>query len=238
MDAFSRRSFVATAAASIATLTSIGHLTSTAQAQSVELKADWNVSEFNEIVHHRARIKQLYDVVAPKFEVLTHIRNSLNSLHFGFGIPLEQIQIVAVSRGPAILINFDDYAWKTYHFGKLFGINDPKTGKPAERNVFYVSSKTQQKVDYTANDVNDADSIYTDTSIYALQQRGVRFLCCHNTTESSTDYLAEENHLHKTSKEVYTDLVAHMLPNTLMVPAAVGAISLMQSEGHYGYIYG
>lgn len=238
MESITRRSFVTTAAVGMATLGAIGSVTSPAQAQLVELASDWKLSEFNKLAHHRARVKQLYDVVSPKFEVLTHIRNSLNSLHYGFGIPQDQIQIVSVSRGPAILMNFDDYVWKTYNFGKIFKIDDAKTGKPAERNVFYTSSKVGANFKYSSNDVGNPDSIYNDTSIYALQQRGVRFLCCHNTTESSADYLAEENHMQKSGRQVYQDLVAHTLPNVLIVPSGVGAIGLLQSEGHFSYISG
>jgi intracellular sulfur oxidation DsrE/DsrF family protein len=238
MESISRRSFVTTAAVGMATLGATGTVTPPAQARLVELALDWNLSEFNKLAHHRARVKQLYDVVSPKFEVLTHIRNSLNSLHFGFGIPQDQIQIVAVSRGPGILMNFDDYVWKTYNFGTIFKIDDPKTGKPAERNVFYTSSKVGANFKYSSNDIENPASIYNDTSIYALQQRGVRFLCCHNTIESNADYLAQENHMQQIGKQVYQDLVAHTLPNVLIVPAAVAAVGLLQSEGRYGYIYG
>lgn len=236
----SRRSFVTTAAvgmaAGVSALAASGPLAPSAEAQRVEMASNWDISEFNQLVHHHARVKQVFDFVPLKAGVLNHIKNSLNGLQYGFGIPQDQIQIVAVSRGLSTLMNFDDHVWKTYSIGALFSIKDPKTGKPAERNVFY-PSHAGPGLQYASDDIESRHSIYNDGSIQALQRRGVRFLCCHNATEGMAGYLAERSPTKQTGTQVYQDMASHTLPGVLIVAAAVAAIALLQSEGHYSYLY-
>ncbi len=230
----SRRSFVTTAAAGIAALGAIGPIAPSAHAQEIETPSEWPVSDFNKLLHHPAEVKQMFDLTGANGGGFEHVQNSYNSLHFGFGIPANQIQIVTVTRAMATVLIFDDYAWKKYKLGVMSKINDPKTGKPAERNIFY-SSKTNLK--YTSNDPNDADSIYQDSSIQALQHRGLRILGCHLATWFIAKYAAKKNHLTQPTQEIYNDLAAHTLPGVLIVAAAVGAIGLLQSKGHYSYLF-
>jgi hypothetical protein len=70
---------------------------------------------------------------------LNNIKNSLNGLHFGFGIPNEQIKIVAALHGPANLLNFDDFIWNKYQIGAWLKVTDPSMGQSAVKNVFYPS---------------------------------------------------------------------------------------------------
>jgi len=94
MKSISRRSFVTTAAAGMAALGSLGPALPAAQGQAVEMASDWDISSFNQLAQSPARVKQLFDVVPLKQQALEHMQNSLNGLHFGFGIPASQIQIV------------------------------------------------------------------------------------------------------------------------------------------------
>ena len=82
MNRMSRRSFGSTAATSVAALAAMGTVNS-AEGQLVYTKSDWKVSEFNE------------------GRFLNNIKNSLNGLHFGFGIPNEQLKIVVAPHGAA-----------------------------------------------------------------------------------------------------------------------------------------
>lgn len=223
-----RRAFIANVAAGVVGISAIGLSSLPLIADPIELAAEWDQSAFRKLLRGGSRVRQLYDVVSPKYEVLTHIRNSLNGLQFGFNISPKHIQIVAVFRGPAIVMDFDDYIWSKYNFGKLFGIKDPDTGKPATRNVFNANK---------SDAVESPSSTYNAISMSSLYQRGARFLCCHNTTETAVDYLLSRNRLKESRKSVYQDLISHTLPGVLIVPTAVAAIAVLQSEGHYGYIY-
>ena len=135
----SRRSFVTTAAAGVAAIGAFSNMTPSARAQMVETKSHWDIAAFNRLVNHPARAKQLFDATAGNGSVFDHVHNSFNGLQFGFGIPKDQMQLVAIMRGMATILLFDDYIWKKYQIGAKLHIKDPKTGKPAERNIFYPS---------------------------------------------------------------------------------------------------
>ena len=99
MNRMSRRSFVSTAATSAAALAAMGTVNS-AEGQLVYTKSDWKVSEFSQLAKNPARVKQVYDVTQiAEGSFLNNLKNSLNGLHFGFGMPNEQIKIVAALHG-------------------------------------------------------------------------------------------------------------------------------------------
>ena len=56
-----RRSFVSTAATSVAAFATLGIARKT-QAQLVYTKSDWKLSEFNQLAKNPAEVKQVYDV--------------------------------------------------------------------------------------------------------------------------------------------------------------------------------
>lgn len=236
MKSISRRSFVASAVAGAASLSAIGTQSPGADAQLVYTTKDWSTTEFDQLAKLPARVKQVYDVSAiggGKF--LNNIKNSLNGLHFGFGIPDNQIKVVAALHGAANMLNFDDYIWEKYGIGAWLDVDDPGTGKPATRNPFY-PSKGGADLHYASQDPDSEDSIYQDTSIAALQHRGVKFLSCHTASEEQVRKLIPHNHLSEKPEQIVTDMLAHALPGVLVVASMVAAIALLQSEGHYSYI--
>ncbi len=211
-------------------------LSPAAQAQLVYTAKDWKVEEFNELAKNPARVKQVYDVISiggGKF--LNNIKNSLNGLHFGFGVPAEQIKIVAALHGPANFLNFDDFIWSKYQIGEFFKVEDPLTGKPAVRNPYYLS-KTGARLEHASSDPNNADSIYQDTSMQALQHRGVTFLSCHTASEEQARLLIKHNNLTAQPEEIVKEMLAHALPGVLVVASMVAAIALLQTDGGYSYI--
>jgi hypothetical protein len=207
-----------------------------AQAQLVWKTSDWKLADFQELVNDPARIKQLFDVVqigGGKF--LANIKNSLNSLRFGFGIPEQQIRIVAGLHGPANLLNYDNYVWDKYRIGEWLNVTDLATGKPAVRNPFY-RSKSGLKTESASKDPGDPHSIYQDTSMQTLQARGVQFLSCHTALEEQVRVLIRRNKLPQAPEDIVKDILAHAEPGVLVVASMVAAIALAQAEGHYTYI--
>lgn len=230
----SRRSFVTTAAAGVAAMSAIGGLTPSADAQLVATTSTWKVSNFTDLAKKPARVKQVYDIIPiGGGGFLNNIKNSLNGLHYGFGIPNDQIQIVAALHGPSNMLNMDDYVWKKYRIGEWFKVNDPKTGRPAERNIFFPS---KHNLKYPSNSPDSLDSLYQDTSIQALQHRGVKFLCCHTAAEEQSRKLIKLRGLSQKPKEIVDDWLSHIHPGVMVVAAQVAAIALLQTEGHYSYI--
>lgn len=232
MSKMSRRSFVAQAATGAAALAALG---SSAGAQLVYHRSDWKVKEFEQLLASPAKVKQAFDVVpisGGKF--LGGIRNSLNGLEFGFGIPRGQVQIVAALHGPANLLNYDDYVWEKYRLGEWQSVTDPATGKPAVRNLFY-PSKAGKELHYASQDPNDENSPYQDTSIQGLQARGVKFLSCHTALEEQARALVKQWKLSQQPEEVVKDMMAHALPGVLIVASMVASLALLQNQGHYAY---
>ena len=207
-----------------------------AEAQLVYTKSDWKVSEFNELAKNAARVKQVFDITGiAEGSFLNNIKNSLNGLHFGFGIPNEQIKIVAALHGPANMLNYDGFIWNKYKIGAWLKINDPATNQPALKNPYY-PSKAGSALQYSTEDPDSGDSIYQDTSIQALQRRGVQLLACHTATEEQVRALVAHNGLAQQPEEVVKEMLAHTLPEVLVVASMVAAIAMLQTNGHYSYI--
>jgi intracellular sulfur oxidation DsrE/DsrF family protein len=235
MNRMSRRSFVSTAATGVAALAAMGTGNS-AEGQLVYTKSEWKISEFNQLAKNPAKVKQVYDVTQiAEGGFLNNIKNSLNGLHFGFAIPVEQIKIVAALHGPANMLNYDDFIWNKYRIGTWLKVTDPSTGQPAVKNVFY-PSKAGTPIRYSSENPDSPESLYQDTSIQALQHRGVKLLACHTATEEQARALIAHNHLTQPPEEIVNEMLAHTLPEVLVVAAMVAAIALLQTDGHYSYI--
>jgi hypothetical protein len=135
-----RRSFVTTATTSLAALATLATAGGKAEAQLVYTKSDWQLTEFNQLAKNPARVKQVFDIIPiAEGRFLNNIKNSLNGLHFGFGIPDEQIKVVAALHGPANLLNYDDVIWSKYQIGAWLKVTDSSTGQPAVKNPYYAS---------------------------------------------------------------------------------------------------
>ena len=229
----SRRSFVGSMGAGLATLGTLGSNVPAAEAQLLYMQADWHMAEFDKLLKSKARVKQVFDVESINGgQFLSPIKNSLNGLHFGFGIPADQIKIVAALRGQANMMNFDDSMWEKYKLGEYLKIDDPKTSQPATRNIFF------PRKGYTSTDVNDRQSTYQDTGLEALLARGLQLLSCHNATEMGANGIIRKLALTTPVEDVVHDLQTHMLPGTISVPAMVAAVAMLQVDGHFAYTTG
>lgn len=199
-------------------------------------QSEWNVAPFTALLRARRTVKQLFDMTSTEGEMLTdHVHNALTGLERGFGIPKEKILVVAALRAHATLLNFDDEAWKKYQFGVGYGINDPKTGKPAQRNIYYTSTMSLDG-HYASDDPNNPQAIESDSSIQAIQRRGVQLLCCHMATEGAAHYAVKRLKLQATPESVAQDLLAHLLPGVIVVPSMVSAIPLLEKKGDFAYL--
>jgi hypothetical protein len=228
MDELSRRAVLGGAVAAAAAVI----WNEPVRAQFVWQKNDWHAEEFNKLVHSSRRIKAVIHANAIEDgRFIRNARNCLNGLHFGHGLPVDQVQIILALNGRANMANYDDEAWRKYHIGEFAEVKDPQTGQPSLRNIFYPS-----KAHYASEDPSNEESVYQDASVQALQGRGVRFLSCHTATEEAARALIKQNHLSAGPEEVAKDLVAHALPGVIVVPALAAAMAFLQSEGQYGYM--
>jgi hypothetical protein len=227
-----RRSFVGTVGTGLAALTTMTAPLASAETGLVYQRTDWKFADFDKLLKFKGKGKQMYDVhPINDGGFLSIVKNSINGLHFGYGVPADQIKIVAAMHGPANMLNFDDSMWAKYKIGEAFKVKDPVTDKPAIRNIYY-----PKKNPSGSTDPNERTSIYQDYGIEALQARGLQLLSCHNATENQANTLIKQNSLTESVEEIVKDLQAHTLPGVIIVPTMVSAISMLQTEGHYSYI--
>lgn len=231
-----RRSFLSRGAAGLALLGLMGRTTREGEAQLVWKASEWNLPEFQKLVQDPARIKQVYDI-SPISDgaFLNSMKNSLNALQFGFGIPKEQIKVVGALHGPANMLNYDDYVWNKYQIGEWLKVTDSVTGGPAIRNIFYPSKHAQAQLSASL-DPDDDNSLLQDRSLQALQWRGIRFLSCHTALEEQARVLVSRNKLSQSPEAVVEDMLAHTQPGILVVAGMAGALALLQAQGQYTYI--
>jgi hypothetical protein len=233
-EAVSRRRIVTGAVTGVGALCAAA-TSSTAEAQLVYRRGDWRAEEFQAILRKAARVRQVFEVVnINDGRFLNNIKNSMNALTFGFGEDPQQIQIVAALHGPANMVNYDDSMWAKYRIGEWLAVNDPETGRPAVRNIFYLSKVTSGTG--SKEDPSDQKSSFQDTSVQGLQRRGVKFLSCHTANEEQARAIVSRLKLTDEPETIVKDLQAHALPGVLIVPGMVAAIALLQIDGHYSYV--
>src|SRR5260370_38861637 len=196
----SRRRFLSAGSAAITAVGANLLLTPVAahaetEPQIVWSTSQWKIADFRTLVEDKAPVKQLFDARAiNQGSFLDEMKNSLNALHYGFGVPVDHIKLVGALHGPANLLNFDDYVWNKYQIGAWLQVNDPDTGEPAIKNPFYRSS-TSTSPDYNSTDPDNMNSRFQDASIDALHKRGVQFCCFHTALEEQANALVKYNAL-------------------------------------------
>ena len=232
MQHLTRRAFVSGAAA----LGMAAAGTGAAEGQLVWKTGDWNPATFEALVKDPARVKQVYDIVhINNGAFLNNVKNSLNGLEFGFGVPRQQVKIAVAMHGPANMLNYDDYVWKKYQVGEWLKVTDPETGKPAVRNIFV--GKDQGAAANAAGQNPDSEgSMYQARDIATLRHRGVQFLSCHTATEEQVRALIRLRKMTEKPEEIVKDMLAHTIEGTIVVASMVAAIALLQTDGRFSYI--
>jgi hypothetical protein len=203
-----------------------------ANAQIVWTPEEWKVSTFNQLLSENGVVKQLFDITSPATS-LDKVKNSLNGLQIGFGIPSTEIRMVAGLHGPANLLNFDDYIWNKYKIGAWLNIQDPETGRPALRNPFYASPFRAAPL---GGNPDDLQSPWHDISMEGLQRRGVHFLGCHTALEFQVLELVKQESFSAAPETIVHEMLEHLQPGSLMVVAMVAAMAMLQGKGQYSYL--
>lgn len=234
MSSISRRSFMGGAAAGFAALATPAIAAS--QTPLLFKEGDWKMASFQHLLTQSYEAKQLFDTTnVDGGGVFDHMVNSLNGLQFGFGIPAEKIKIVGAFRAQASVLNFNDSLWEKYRIGELVKIKDHNTGKWATRNIF-VTSPAGNPPKYVSNDPENENSSFGDSSIQALQARGVQLLACHIALYYVANRMSKRLKLKQSAEEIREDISANLLPGVIIVPSMVSAIVMLQSKGHFTYL--
>ncbi|HKE91199.1 MAG TPA: twin-arginine translocation signal domain-containing protein [Gemmatimonadales bacterium] len=177
----------------------------------------WDSSWLDQLT---AKHKQVFDVSAyADGGGLFYAKNYFNAHRDAFGTTYPEVQAVLGIHGDAYPIVFSDAIWAKYDLGRRVKAKDPRTGKPALRNVLWQPREGEEMYEYSVN---------------ALQPRGAKFILCNNVLRFVTRTLAGETGA--TYEATRAGLLAGLLPNVTVVPAMVVAIGLAQERG-CAYIY-
>jgi intracellular sulfur oxidation DsrE/DsrF family protein len=179
-----------------------------------------------------AQIRQLWELIAFNPGALNGVKNALNGLHFGFGYPQDGVALALAIHGPSSAYNWTDFIWEKYRIGEFFALKD--ANGPIVRNVFLAR---KNPID-GPRDPNDLRSPFQDTSIEALQSRGVVFLACHTAIEEISRGLVKAGHAPAgmSGSDVAADILTHLIPGAVVVPSMVATVAVLQAKFHYTYI--
>lgn len=147
---------------------------------------------------------------------LRRAANFFDACRDGYGARPDEIQLVLAMHASPASIAFNDAAWAKYALGERMGAvaRDPKTDKPATRNIFASEA---------------GDDPWATISVPVLQQRGAIFLFCNNVLKGLTNSFARRRN--EPPEVVRADLIASFLPGIVLVPAAVAATAMAQERG-------
>lgn len=133
----------------------------------------YRFDEYESIVNRDVTIRQLYEWPNVNNPIIySNVSNGLNGFQFSYDLPADRIQVVVQAFSSSNLAMYDDSMWTKYRLGEIYKLQDPITGQPASRNMWYASKNPP--VDQPPSDRSAA--YYSDTSIEGLQRRGVLFL--------------------------------------------------------------
>jgi intracellular sulfur oxidation DsrE/DsrF family protein len=199
----------------------------------VERHANFDAAAFVHAVNKPADIRQVWEAVAFHPAIFNNMKNGLNGLHFGFGYPAARISMVLAPHGPSSAYTYADEVWQKYRIGEAFGLKDA-TGKTIASNVFLRAPSVFEN----ATDPDDPQSIFQDTSIATLQSRGMVVLTCHTAVEEQARAIIKGGFAPAgmDASAVADDILTHLIPGAVVVPAMIAAIAELQQRYHYSYL--
>ena len=196
---------------------SVAHQAPLPAAPPASKEGPWDSSWLDQLT---AKHKQIFDVSAyADGGGLFFAKNYFNAHRDAFGTTYPDVQAVLGIHGDAYPVVFGDAIWARYDFGRRVKAKDPRTGKPALRNVLWQPREGEEMYEYSVN---------------ALQPRGAKFILCNNVLRFLTRTLAGETGA--TYDATRSELIGGLLPGVTVVPAMVVALGLAQERG-CAYVY-
>lgn len=133
----------------------------------------YQFDEYERIANRDVTVRMLYEWPNLTNAIIyPNISNGLNGFQFSYDVPAERIQVMVQAYASANLAMYDDSMWAKYRLGEIFNVQDPTTGQPATRNIWFASKNPPAPQAPS----DRSDPYFSDTSIEGLQRRGVQFL--------------------------------------------------------------
>jgi intracellular sulfur oxidation DsrE/DsrF family protein len=159
---------------------------------------------------------------------LVHILNYIATYRDAYGVDVSDVGTVGTlySVGPnsSIAMGFNDDMWAKYKFGEYTGHDDPATGKPYAKNLYYEAAEGAE--------VPRIGPIgpFPDATVSSLQKNfGTTFLMCNNALMALSMHLSALGQ--GETDAIYAELKENIVPGVHLVPAMVIAIEKAQAAG-------
>ncbi|MGN6604459.1 MAG: twin-arginine translocation signal domain-containing protein [Ginsengibacter sp.] len=127
---------------------------------------------------------------------------------------------VVILRHEAIPYGLNDSVWEKYKLGDMAKINDPKTGSPAARNIFYNPAENDFSVPGIGN---------VPIGINQLMDDGVMFGICSVALLVNSHVIAKQ--MNADPDEVHKEMLAAVIPGVQLLPSGVWGINRAQEHG-------
>src|SRR5712672_3619053 len=183
----------------------------------------WDHAALSEVIAYRGAPKQVWDNTVIASPWLNVMRNSLNAQIWSFRHP--DFLVVSATHGTAHLSLFGPAIWEKYQLAKL-------TGGKFQSNTLIAEQKgaAAAPIDY-----ENPEGTFSphDTSITALQRRGVVFLACHNAIwELAESLIATEVNPDRLSHDALAaELTNQLIAGVVLTPGMVGTLPELQRGG-------
>ncbi|HET6725444.1 MAG TPA: hypothetical protein VFH85_05515 [Gammaproteobacteria bacterium] len=212
-----RRTFIGWLAGGGAALALGGLLPSVADAALPAMSQSKHAGKWDELWLKRidGRHRQVFDAVSPSNEVLGFAVNYMNSNRDAYGLADDDITTVIVLRHIGIPMAFSDDIWRRYKLGEMFKITDPRTKKPAVRNIFI---KRHAK-----------EMMFPDMALDLLQARGVIVTCCSVALTVMSGMAAGRAGVSKAAAK--NEWLEGLIEGVTLVPSGVLAVNRAQEKG-------
>jgi intracellular sulfur oxidation DsrE/DsrF family protein len=164
--------------------------------------------------------KVFYDatMAAGASDGILFARNFLKFSQEKLGTKDSEMSVIVGFRHFATPFGYNDAMWAKYpQFAALLKVEDPKTKKPAARNV----------------PLHDDVEGFDGASLPALTARGVKFSVCGAATSFIAGIIAGKT---GDAKAIDAELGANLIPGAIMAPAGVVAVQRAQKAG-FAYTY-
>jgi hypothetical protein len=195
MDMPTRRSFLS----SVGVLAGASLLPEVAEAAQAP-QGGWDLSFVDKMT---GKHKQVFDLMDLDLSLII-MKNWLDAWETVYGLKHPDVNAIGGIAGKGFPINAGDALFAKYPIGELWKVNDPATGKPAQRSPYLASVK-------------------------ALQARGATFWMCNNALNAVAGRIA--NATQKPVAEVNQEVRANLNPGVIVVPAHTMLVGIVQEKG-------
>ncbi|HZS77440.1 MAG TPA: hypothetical protein VFA41_12575 [Ktedonobacteraceae bacterium] len=171
-----------------------------------------------------ADVKQIWDFVTLDQinSGCAAIKNAMNAFQFTYK---KSLYPVICLRSNTVIYGLNDNIWIKYRLDTIF---DQIGGVSTDGNPLY----SRQTVDNGKLSPDDPNSLYQDTSIQALLQRGASLALCHDALQGLAARIAVQKQL--TIESTYKEIVIHLVPGAQQTPSGSSLIAVAQ---HLGFTY-